>query len=236
MWAGSAPAGGPAYRAVMDVGAVLASGLAAGLAVAMPLGPVGVLLLREGVQRGPRDAWPAAAGVALVDTHYCLLAATIGAAASPFIDTLGVWPGVIGGSALLVIAAPGLWRGTVGGTRTAPGSPTEAAPPPPLGAGTGTGGPARFLTFVGLTLVNPATLVYFAALVAGLPQVAGDATSVLVFVAAVGLASLAWQVLLVCAGGILHRRARPGLQRATVVAGNSVVALLGAGILLDALG
>lgn len=219
----------------MDVGAVLASGLAAGLAVAMPLGPVGVLLLREGVQRGPRDAWPAATGVALVDTLYCLLAATVGAAASPFIDSLGVWPGVIGGSALLVIAASGLWRGTVGGTRTAPGSPADATPPP-LGAGTGTGGPARFLTFVGLTLVNPATLVYFAALVAGLPQVAGDATSVLVFVAAVGFASLAWQVLLVCAGGILHRRAGPGLQRVTVVAGNSVVAVLGAGILLDALG
>ncbi|WP_312349600.1 LysE family transporter [Actinomyces sp.] len=219
----------------MDVGAVLASGLAAGLAVAMPLGPVGVLLLREGVQRGPRDAWPAATGVALVDTLYCLLAATVGAAASPFIDSLGVWPGVIGGSALLLIAASGLWRGTVGGTRTAPGSPADATPPP-LGAGTGTGGPARFLTFVGLTLVNPATLVYFAALVAGLPQVAGDATSVLVFVAAVGLASLAWQVLLVCAGGILHRRAGPGLQRVTVVAGNSVVAVLGAGILLDALG
>ena len=222
----------------MDVGAVLASGLAAGLAVAMPLGPVGVLLLREGVQRGPRDAWPAATGVALVDTLYCLLAATLGAAASPFIDTLGVWPGVIGGSALLVIAASGLWRGTVGGPRTAPGSPTGAAPPPPLGAGAGrgTGGPARFLTFVGLTLVNPATLVYFAALVAGLPQVAGDATSVLLFVAAVGFASLAWQVLLICAGGILHRRAGPGLQRVTVVAGNSVVAVLGAGILLDTLG
>lgn len=219
----------------MDVGAVLASGLAAGLAVAMPLGPVGVLLLREGVQRGPRDAWPAATGVALVDTLYCLLAATVGAAASPFIDSLGVWPGVIGGSALLLIAASGLWRGTVGGTRTAPGSPADATPPP-LGAGTGTGGPARFLTFVGLTLVNPATLVYFAALVAGLPQVAGDATSVLVFVAAVGFGSLAWQVLLVCAGGILHRRAGPGLQRVTVVAGNSVVAVLGAGILLDALG
>lgn len=219
----------------MDVGAVLASGLAAGLAVAMPLGPVGVLLLREGVQRGPRDAWPAATGVALVDTLYCLLVATVGAAASPFIDSLGVWPGVIGGSALLLIAASGLWRGTVGGTRTAPGSPADATPPP-LGAGTGTGGPARFLTFVGLTLVNPATLVYFAALVAGLPQVAGDATSVLVFVAAVGFASLAWQVLLVCAGGILHRRAGPGLQRVTVVAGNSVVAVLGAGILLDTLG
>ena len=219
----------------MDVGAVLASGLAAGLAVAMPLGPVGVLLLREGVQRGPRDAWPAATGVALVDTLYCLLAATVGAAASPFIDSLGGWSGVIGGSALLLIAASGLWRGTVGGTRTAPGSPADATPPP-LGAGTGTGGPARFLTFVGLTLVNPATLVYFAALVAGLPQVAGDATSVLVFVAAVGFASLAWQVLLVCAGGILHRRAGPGLQRVTVVAGNSVVAVLGAGILLDALG
>lgn len=221
----------------MDVGAVLASGLAAGLAVAMPLGPVGVLLLREGVQRGPRDAWPAATGVALVDTLYCLLAATVGAAASPFIDSLGVWPGVIGGSALLLIAASGLWRGTVGGTRTAPGSPADATPPPlGAGAGRGTGGPARFLTFVGLTLVNPATLVYFAALVAGLPQVAGDATSVLVFVAAVGFASLAWQVLLVCAGGILHRRAGPGLQRVTVVAGNSVVAVLGAGTLLDALG
>lgn len=219
----------------MDVGAVLASGLAAGLGVAMPLGPVGVLLLREGVQRGPRDAWPAATGVALVDTLYCLLAATVGAAASPFIDSLGVWPGVIGGSALLVIAASGLWRGTVGGTRTAPGSPADATPPP-LGAGTGTGGPARFLTFVGLTLVNPATLVYFAALMAGLPHVSGDSTSVLLFVAAVGLASLAWQVLLVCAGGILHRRAGPGLQRATVVAGNSVVAVLGVGILLDALG
>lgn len=218
----------------MVITSALVGGLVAGLAVAVPLGPIGVLLVKEGVRLGPRHAWPAAAGVATVDTLYCLVAAALGAVAAPLVGGLGTWPGIVGGTALLGISAAGLWREV----RTGRVPDGERAVTPAVRAAPGTSDPRalpRYLGFVGLTMVNPATLVYFAALMAGRPDLFGTAATAATFVAAVGLASFAWQLLLVYAGGFLHRRGGPGLRRATVVVGSSVVGVFGAGILIDAL-
>ncbi|NKY40114.1 hypothetical protein HGA02_11395, partial [Cellulomonas septica] len=54
----------------MDVTSALLLGALAGLAVAVPVGPIGVLLLREGVVHGTRVAIGAGLGVATVDLLY----------------------------------------------------------------------------------------------------------------------------------------------------------------------
>lgn len=207
----------------MGAGAALASGFVAGLAVAMPLGPIGVLLLQEGALRGRRRGLPGAAAVASVDTLYCALAVLVGGAASPLVTRAGSWPALVGGVALLVLAGLGLRRGL--GTRPA-GAPAE-----PIATGPGW---RRYALFFGLTMVNPGTLVYFVALTTGPVGLASRPTSAAVFVVAAGTASFAWQAALVALGGLLHGPMGERGRRATVLTGNAVVAVLGVVMLVRA--
>lgn len=204
----------------MDLLLALATGIAAGFGVAAPLGPIGVLLIGEGVTRGFRGGAPSAIAVAVVDLSYCAAALLIGAVAQPVIGTWGSWPQAIGGVVLIVLAALGVHRGR------GRAAVSETAPSPGPGA-------HRFLLFLGLTALNPATLVYFAALAVGLillqsPVAAG------VFVVGVGVASLSWQLALVALGAYLRGRATPRTQRLTALGGNLIVALLGAVMLVGA--
>ncbi|WP_265523458.1 LysE family transporter [Oerskovia flava] len=195
---------------------VLVAGLVAGLGVAVPLGAIGVLLVQEGASRGRAGGAPAAVAVASVDLLYCVAAVLGGSAAAPVVATWGPWPQVVGGAALVAIAAVGLVRSR----RTAPGAARETT------AGRGSSW-RRYALFFGLTAINPATLVYFAAIVTGLSSITTSAEAAAAFVVGVGLASLGWQLLLVVAGAFLHGRAGPRLHAVTSLVGNGVVGVLG---------
>jgi hypothetical protein len=96
----------------------------------------------------------------------------------------------------------------------------EAAGAPPGGSG-------LYLRFLALTSINPVTVAYFAALIAGLPAVASAPLAAkLVFVAAAGLASLSWQLVLAGAGAALHHRLPASARVATALAGNAIVLAL----------
>lgn len=234
-------------RVPLDLTA-LAAGLAAGLAIAVPLGPIGVLLVSEGATRGWRGGLPAASAVATLDVVACTLAVLFGSALAPVIAAWGPWPRVVGGLALVVLACVGLWRalGNRGGDDGDPPSAAAAPDPPHALAGsdaeagsavvlaTRTRPPAwrRFALFFGLTAMNPPTLIYFAAVVTGLGSIAGSVADSALFILGVGLASLTWQSLLVGAGAILHRRSGPAAQRWTALIGNAVIAVLGVGLML----
>ncbi|WP_022892429.1 hypothetical protein [Agromyces subbeticus] len=82
---------------------------------------------------------------------------------------------------------------------------------------------------------NPVTLLYFAALVTSLGDTIASPVAAAVFVAAVGIASLSWQVLLVVLGAGMRRKSGAGLKRWTPVVGNGIVAVLGAAIIAHAL-
>ena len=81
-----------------------------------------------------------------------------------------------------------------------------------------------YLQFVGLTIVNPATVIYFAALILGLPSVGSGSGEKLAFVAGAALASLGWQLLISTAGSLLHHRIS--------VRSTAVLSLVGYGIVL----
>lgn len=201
----------------MEALTAFGSGLAAGLGVAVPLGAIGVLLIQEGVTRGLRRGAPAAIAVGVVDTVYCAGAVLAGAVAAPVIASWGNWPAVVGGVALIVIAVLGIRRALR--SRTPDGGVAEAPP----GSGW-----RRFALFLGLTAINPATLVYFAAITLGLASLLRSPAWAVLFVAGTGLASVAWQLLLVAAGGLLRRRTSPRVRLVTALVGNAVVAALGA--------
>jgi arginine exporter protein ArgO len=84
-----------------------------------------------------------------------------------------------------------------------------------------------------LTIINPATVVYFAAFIIGL-GVANDMTPSqgALFVAGAFLASLSWQTLLAGVGAFAGHRLPQKAQTAAIVAGNVLILAFSALILL----
>src|SRR5690606_13925916 len=84
---------------VNDLLALAAAGFAAGLAIAMPLGAIAVLILRESMVRGVWFGLAAGAGCATVDLIYCGLAVALGAsladAVEPLLPTLALVSGLV---------------------------------------------------------------------------------------------------------------------------------------------
>jgi arginine exporter protein ArgO len=80
-----------------------------------------------------------------------------------------------------------------------------------------------FAVFLGLTLLNPVTVTYFAALILGLTATGSGPEEKAAFVGGAFVASLSWQLLLAAVGAFLHRRLPPGLRAGVIVLGNAIV-------------
>jgi threonine/homoserine/homoserine lactone efflux protein len=179
------------------VTAALVAGLLAGYGIAVPVGAVGTYLVSLTARTSLRTGVCAALGVATADGIYAL-AATLGgtALAAALRPVLGPLRWIC----VLVLLALALWS-AVGALRAYRGHrlATRTAPAPP--------GPARaFLGLLGITLLNPTTVIYFAALVLGsqASHPAGPWEQG-VFVLAAFAASASWQVLLAGSGALLGR-------------------------------
>jgi len=207
-----------------DLWTVALAGVAAGLGVAMPLGAVAALIVREGLVRGFRTAAAAAVGVGAVDTAYCAVAMAAGAAVAPAVQAYrGVFLVVSG----LLVTAVGVRQLVLGRRAAAPvvdGATTER--------GSGTSPVAVFLRFVGLTAVNPLTLVYFAALAGAVTANTASWRGPAVFVAAVGAASLAWQLVLAAGSSLLGRSVGLAMSRRVGLVASLLVVVLGLSILV----
>ena len=204
-------------------GPLFVGGLLAGWGVAVPLGAIGLLLVREALAGGFRAGAAAALAVATVDGLYCAAAVLLGAAAAPVIASWGAAPALCAGLILVALGAHGLLR------RRAPAVAADRGRRPSA--------PGRvFLTFAGLTAINPATLLYFTALTAALPPSLGLEAAPLVFVAGALVASLAWQLVLVAVGAVWGGRIGERGQVILSTCGYGLVVVLGAAAVIAALG
>ncbi|POH73326.1 hypothetical protein CVS27_10410 [Arthrobacter glacialis] len=204
----------------MDITYAFAGGLLAGIGLAAPLGAIGILLIREGLTVGFKRASPAALAVGLMDASYCALAVAVGSMAAPIAASWGSIPRLLGGLALIALGGTGLFK-----TLAANPSRHELTSPPAKGH--------RFLIFAGLTAINPATLVYFAALTVGLGAALGSPGAALAFVLGVAVASLDWQLGLVLVGHALRGRITSRAQRLLNMAGHSLVLALGVAAIIS---
>jgi arginine exporter protein ArgO len=204
-----------------------AAGLAAGLGIALPLGAIGVLILREGVERGIRAAGVAALAVATVDFAYALVAVVVGERIADALSGVERVVQVVGAGALTVVVVLGV-RDLLRGVRAASGA-TGTSPQPELPVGYG----STFLRFIGLTAINPMTAVYFVALTAGLAQRLSGPGAGTAFAVGVFLGSLSWQMVLAIggatAGARMSERVRIGVSLAgyVIVCGYAVKLALG---------
>jgi threonine/homoserine/homoserine lactone efflux protein len=197
-------------------------GAAAGYAIAIPVGPIAVLIVRTGLRRGFRIAAAAGAGTATVDLVYAFTAVVVGSAVTSVLASVLTPMRLAAAAALLYLAVRALLR--LGRTDMALDTPGEAR-----------SAARTYLLFVGLTLLNPATVAYFVTLAVGLPQIAQDAGARLAFAAGASLSSLSWQTLLAAVGSALHTRLTPRLELATALLSSAILVGFAVKIALDAL-
>lgn len=198
---------------------VVLSGLVTGWAIAVPVGAVAALLVTLTARTSWRVGASAALGVATVDGVYAAVAVVSGAA----LTLAPVATGLRIASGLVLLALAALTAVHAWSRRSAP--PQEGKVVGPL---------AAYVMFVGVTAVNPATVVYFAAVVLGNRDLVDGALESSVFVLAAFTASASWQLFLVAAGSGLGRavtgprgRLVTGLLAAGVIAGLALHTMLG---------
>ena len=162
----------------------------------------------------------AGAGAATADLAYAVLAVIGGAALAQVITSAGNMFQILSGIVLVVIAVVGLRKAI------RPVEQVEIALPNRSDLA------KTYARFLGLTIINPTTIVYFAAVVVGL-GVASDltATGGVMFAVGAFLASLSWQTLLASFGAIAGKGMSPRVQQIAMVGGNLLILGLAAVIL-----
>ncbi|MER8231061.1 LysE family transporter [Streptomyces sp. NPDC094049] len=195
------------------------AGLLAGYGIAIPVGAVGAHLVAVTARTGWRTGAGAALGVATADGAYALLAVAGGAALVPLLvpvmDPLR-WASALLLTALALRSARTAWNAyrTGGAASRDDGTAPTAA--------------RAYLAFLGITLLNPMTVVYFAALVLSTgpdtPTGPADGTA---FVLAALAASASWQLLLALGGTVLGRALTgPRGRLATALVSSALVTAL----------
>jgi threonine/homoserine/homoserine lactone efflux protein len=167
------------------------------------------------MRRGLRHGMAAGAGAATADLLYAIIAAAAGGMLVPLLAPVDAELRLISGAILIALAVSGF-----ASLRRARASGAVAETEARRAA-------ATFARFLALTLVNPLTVVYFAALVLGNGAGARGPASFLVFAAGAGIASLSWQLLLALAGRTLGATLPPRMQLLTGAVGHTVVLMFG---------
>ncbi|GAB3593350.1 LysE family transporter [Angustibacter peucedani] len=206
------------------MGAAVVAGVLAGLGIAMPVGAVGVYLVSLTARTGVRVGAAAALGVATADGLYATAAVLFGSALAGPIGAVAGPLRVVAALALVAVAVHvvvhAVRQGRADAAAAAVGEAVhEPAHPTALRA---------YLGLLALTLTNPATVVYFVALVVGNRSATAETGALaVVFVAAVLAASAGWQLVLVGGGRLLGAVATGHRGRLVtgLVAGALVLAL-----------
>ena len=173
------------------------AGLVAGYGVAIPVGAIAILIIGLAARTSFKVGASAALGVATADGLYAAVAVLGGAALAGVIEPIATplrWIAVV---VLLALAAHTAWSALRHHR-----DPARAAR-----SGAGLGTPARaYGGILALTLLNPMTIVYFAALVLG-RQASDELTpgGEVLFVLAAFLASASWQLLIASGGSLVGR-------------------------------
>lgn len=191
------------------------TGMAAGYGIAIPVGAIAILIIDIGLRDGFGSGFWAGAGAATADTLYAATAVALGSLAVAGLGTFAVPLKFASGLTLLGLGLVGLLkaraRSKASGSRA---------------------GSARdfvvYAQFLGLTLLNPMTVVYFVALILG-GAVGSEPsnTARLLFVCGAGIASLSWQTLLAASAAVFDKRLSLRAKTTLSIAGNLVVCAFG---------
>ena len=192
---------------------LLLRGFVLGFAIAASPGPIFFLCVRRTLVQGRLTGLLSGLGVATVDGFYAAIA-TFGVAALTTAFVAGRRPlAVVGGAVLVALGVRIL---------------LERARTEATATVTGRGLAWAYLSTVGLTVTNPATIISFAALAATLGLgTSGSFVRPALVVAGVLLGSAAWWCILVVAASLLRARLTPRVVRGISTFSGLAIALLG---------
>lgn len=190
---------------------LIGSGVLIGIVVAAPIGPVNLICIRRTLQYGPLNGFMSGLGAALGDGVFAVIAAFGMTALIRQIEGQSVTLQVVGG--LMLIAF---------GAYTFMAQPRTTLPDTVDRDGVGTffrrrgskrGIAAAAASTFALTITNPATMLGFAAMFAGLGSILrGEAPDAISYakagflVAAVVFGSALWWFIVTTVTGLLHHR------------------------------
>jgi threonine/homoserine/homoserine lactone efflux protein len=206
----------------MDPSAALLAGLVAGIAIAIQVGAVSLLLIEASITAGPRAGVAAGMGVATADFAFAVVAAVAGGAAGALLSGHERAIRIVAGATLAAIAAHGLIALARG--------PAPGGDEPPAGRAARPSGRGHYARFLAITAVNPLTIASFAAVAAALSL--DGVLAAAAFAAGVGLASGAWHLALPLAAGHAGRWMTPRVRRGLAVGGRLAVLAIAAHLAL----
>jgi threonine/homoserine/homoserine lactone efflux protein len=171
-------------------------GLIIGFAIAAPVGPIGMLVIRRTLAEGRLLGLLTGMGAAVADALYGCVGAFGLTLISGVLMSYAIWTRLIGGAFLIYL-----------------GISTFRAKPKEETAGTSKVRYATaFLSTMVLTLANPATILSFMAVFAGLGlgTKAGDYSAAGIVVAGVFAGSAIWWLLLASGVSLARHKLKPG--------------------------
>jgi threonine/homoserine/homoserine lactone efflux protein len=155
-------------------------GLLIGLSIAAPVGPMGVLCIRRSLAYGRWVGLATGLGVATADAAYGAIAGFGITVVSTLLLSHQIWIRVIGGLFLCYLGLKTFIARPADRDATADGHSLLRA----------------YTSAVGLTLANPATILSFAAIFAGVGVTAGGHASAALLVFGVFIGSALWWLIL----------------------------------------
>lgn len=188
---------------------LLLRGVVLGLAVAAPVGPIGVLCIRRSLAEGRTAGFVVGLGAATADAVYGAVAGFGLTIVSSFLVDQREWLRLVGGIFLCYL-----------GLRTLVARPAEKA----AGGGRGGGLIGAYGSTFFLTLTNPTTILSFAAIFAAV-SVKTEASTVVPLIVGVFLGSASWWLLLSTGASLIRGRVGPrGLRAVNAVSGATILA------------
>lgn len=190
------------------------TGIGVGFAVAVPVGPIGILCIRRTLTDGRAAGLATGFGAASADAVYGVIAA-VGLVLSGILishaDTLRIG----GGSLIVLLGLLSIWK-------FLQNKPQKAAKSNAKGL------LAAFITTFALTLANPMTILAFVGLIAGLGAGAENTQSApYLLVAGVFVGSAMWWLFLVQVALLAKTRLTPAITRWLDVVSGAVLVIWG---------
>lgn len=203
-------------------------GFFAGLALAIPVGPMAIMLINTTLEKGWRTGVAGASAMATVDFLYALTVFLLGHAISSFFATWGQLLSLLGAAVLLWLGISTLLRNFR--LMRSPGQDVTDSKyaSTPL---------KTFFVFAGATILNPPTALYFLGIAPSVAQMETDnfLLSALVFATGVFVGSVIWQQGLALAGTTLRKFAQKKIRVFFGLLGGALIIVLAVALAFRAL-
>ena len=203
-------------------------GFFAGLALAIPVGPMAIMLINTTLEKGWRHGVAGASAMASIDFSYALTVFLLGHAVSSFFSTWGQLLSFVGAAILLALGITTLIRNFKLLKTSAEELSTAKSGATPA---------KTYLLFAGATILNPPTALYFLGIAPSVAQVDSENFLLSAFVFAIGVfvGSIIWQQGLALTGTTLRRFAQNKVRVFFGLIGGALIIALAVSLAVKAL-